>query len=481
MSTLSVIALFALFIHLSVGIYALSIEISNKMNRLFFLECLSLAVWSLTAAVIYSSISRSEVILWYKISSFGFGLYYALVLHLNLLFTKTNLSKIKIAAIYTPTVIVILSTWFSYTLFEDFILISGKWKFIPAFYNAGFYVYAVYYILYIVTTIILLISWQKRSRSKKEKLQSRIISLSYFFTVVLCTTTDFILPGLPWYKLPALAPILLLINTGAIFYVLQKYRFLKPVENIFSNDQFYLNKDILILIDSSQSVITANRSFCDYFSFTKDEVTGSLLDEIFIIGEMLSESLVQMTLGRTESCSGITQYNNGMNTVYFHADCSRVIDRFSDFVGNLISISEINSDISADESTESTIPKKKKIQTVHKPVSYSSEEKINRVVKFINENYTFDISREGIASAVGMNPDNLSRIFNKVTGKRIDAYINELRINSARQKLAETEKQIINISMEIGFENLRTFNRIFRDLEGMTPKEYREKKKSMMP
>lgn len=108
-------------------------------------------------------------------------------------------------------------------------------------------------------------------------------------------------------------------------------------------------------------------------------------------------------------------------------------------------------------------------------VSFTSEKKIIEVKKFINENYTADISREGMASAVDMNPDNLSRVFNRITGKRIDAYINELRINRAKQELIETDKSIITIAMDSGFQNLRTFNRLFKDSEDITPKEFREK------
>lgn len=108
-------------------------------------------------------------------------------------------------------------------------------------------------------------------------------------------------------------------------------------------------------------------------------------------------------------------------------------------------------------------------------VSESTEIKIRNVLDFINKNYSADISREGLAAAVELNPDHLSRMFNKVTGKRIDSYINELRIKKAKSELIETDKTVLRIAMETGFDNLRTFNRIFKDTEGMTPTGYREK------
>ncbi len=115
------------------------------------------------------------------------------------------------------------------------------------------------------------------------------------------------------------------------------------------------------------------------------------------------------------------------------------------------------------------VPKKKNDLMI----SRTSVEKIEKVINLINKNYNNDISREYLATAVEMNPDHLSRIFNKVTGKRIDSYINEVRIAKARIDLINTRNPIIKIAMDAGFENLRTFNRLFKEVEGMTPKEFR--------
>ncbi len=118
-------------------------------------------------------------------------------------------------------------------------------------------------------------------------------------------------------------------------------------------------------------------------------------------------------------------------------------------------------------------------QTAGKPaasVSASAEEKVAHVEEFIRENYTSDLSREGLAAAVGLSSDHLSRAFNKVTGKRIDEYINELRVEEARRRLRETEETIISIAFDVGFENVRTFNKVFGKIAGMTPSEWRKNK-----
>mgnify|MGYP001175553632 CR=1 FL=1 len=109
-------------------------------------------------------------------------------------------------------------------------------------------------------------------------------------------------------------------------------------------------------------------------------------------------------------------------------------------------------------------------------VGASAEEKVARVVEFIAENFTADISREGLAAAVDLSPDHLSRAFNKVTGRRIDEHINELRIEEAKRRLRETDETVISIAMGVGFESVRTFNKVFAKIAGMPPTRWREGK-----
>jgi len=107
------------------------------------------------------------------------------------------------------------------------------------------------------------------------------------------------------------------------------------------------------------------------------------------------------------------------------------------------------------------------------PVSEESEEKVLRVVEFIRQNFTSDLSREGMAAAVDLSADYLSRVFNKVTGKRIDEYISELRVEEAKKRLKETDRTVTAIAFDVGFDNIRTFNKAFAASAGMTPTEWR--------
>ncbi len=106
-------------------------------------------------------------------------------------------------------------------------------------------------------------------------------------------------------------------------------------------------------------------------------------------------------------------------------------------------------------------------------ITSRTEEKIKKVKEYIEENYTSDLSREGLAASVEVHPDNLGKLFKTCTNQKLGDYIYELRIRDAAKKLVETDDNIIDIAFSVGFESLRTFNRIFPKFMGTTPEKYR--------
>lgn len=108
------------------------------------------------------------------------------------------------------------------------------------------------------------------------------------------------------------------------------------------------------------------------------------------------------------------------------------------------------------------------------PITDTTKEKLQQVIDFINKNYVSDISREGLAAAIDMNPDYMSRVFKSFTGKKINDYINDKRIEEALKIIRDSDKSITEIAFSVGFESLTTFNRIFKRVVGTTPSKLRE-------
>jgi serine/threonine protein kinase/AraC-like DNA-binding protein/tetratricopeptide (TPR) repeat protein len=108
------------------------------------------------------------------------------------------------------------------------------------------------------------------------------------------------------------------------------------------------------------------------------------------------------------------------------------------------------------------------------PQSPMITEKIQKAMDYIHENYAYEISREGLASHIGLHHDNLGRYFKLYHGKKMNDYINELRIKEAARKLQESDEKIIDIAFSVGFGSLRTFNKAFREIMKISPAYYRK-------
>ena len=67
----------------------------------------------------------------------------------------------------------------------------------------------------------------------------------------------------------------------------------------------------------------------------------------------------------------------------------------------------------------------------------------------------------------------LGQKFKKDTGRTFHDYLNEYRIEQAKELLSKTNMKIFEVSESIGITNSQYFSRIFKEMTGRTPNEYR--------
>ncbi|MDY0042085.1 MAG: PocR ligand-binding domain-containing protein [Desulforhabdus sp.] len=95
--------------------------------------------------------------------------------------------------------------------------------------------------------------------------------------------------------------------------------------------------------------------------------------------------------------------------------------------------------------------------------------------EYIWKNYNQEISLRGLADAVGMNPYYLSHLFRKEMGTSFQQYLTSVRISIAKSLLQQTDKSMIDICLEVGYQDPSYFAKIFKRNEGVQPTEYRKK------
>lgn len=101
-----------------------------------------------------------------------------------------------------------------------------------------------------------------------------------------------------------------------------------------------------------------------------------------------------------------------------------------------------------------------------------------KTIQYISDHYNEDILVSDISSALHINSTYLSKLFKAQVGIGIINYLNNHRINMAKNLLAETDLMIYDIAERVGYNDSRYFSKVFSKQVGMTPKQYRNKKAS---
>lgn len=97
---------------------------------------------------------------------------------------------------------------------------------------------------------------------------------------------------------------------------------------------------------------------------------------------------------------------------------------------------------------------------------------VRRCIKYIVENYSKPITLDGLADLFERNPSYISYIFRQETGLKLFDYIAKVRVERAKELLRNSSLTINEIALQIGFEEYRSFVRVFKRETGLTPNEF---------
>ena len=112
------------------------------------------------------------------------------------------------------------------------------------------------------------------------------------------------------------------------------------------------------------------------------------------------------------------------------------------------------------------------------PIKTDSEPRRgSQFAAYLEAHFREPLQLSDLAEAFGVTRQHISTMLHKELGVPFSAYLLRLRLNEALRLLLTTDKNITTISEESGFPNLRAFNVAFRNQQGCSPKEYRQKKR----
>lgn len=100
---------------------------------------------------------------------------------------------------------------------------------------------------------------------------------------------------------------------------------------------------------------------------------------------------------------------------------------------------------------------------------------IDKVKKYIEDNYSKDISLKEIAYEMYYSPNHLGLLIKEFLGKGFNEFLVEYRMQKASELLKNPSLRIYEVAQKVSYKNLTAFNNKFKEFYGAAPKEYRER------
>lgn len=109
-----------------------------------------------------------------------------------------------------------------------------------------------------------------------------------------------------------------------------------------------------------------------------------------------------------------------------------------------------------------------------KPES-KTEELMARVLREMHRGYSGELTIRGLAESVYVSEGYLRALFKERFGVSPKRYLTSVRVSAAKQLLVQTDMTVERVSREVGMPDALYFSRVFRDVTGVSPTEYRRR------
>jgi YesN/AraC family two-component response regulator len=101
---------------------------------------------------------------------------------------------------------------------------------------------------------------------------------------------------------------------------------------------------------------------------------------------------------------------------------------------------------------------------------------IYKSIEYIRRNYMKKVTLDDVAENVSLSPSYFSRIFKQETKTSFNSYLNNVRIEMSKKLLLDEDIPLVDIAVLAGFENQSYYSRVFKQITGLSPRQFREKR-----
>ncbi len=209
---------------------------------------------------------------------------------------------------------------------------------------------------------------------------------------------------------------------------------IRKLANILGTDH---EKDMLVLLGSIFQIENLNQMDISYLERVSRLVNEQVLDEVFLVYGESSVEVLKL----------YRKVGNMSNFQCFH-DYYRKLEHL------LVSVNDYVTQVRS---------------------AYTEQSDMKEAVAFIEEFYPRALNMAMVSNHVSLSYSYFSEAFKAYTGENFVLYLKKVRIRKAKELIVNSPVKLSTIGESVGFENSKQFSRVFKELEGVTPHEYRLK------
>ncbi len=198
-------------------------------------------------------------------------------------------------------------------------------------------------------------------------------------------------------------------------------------------------------------------------------------------------SATEIQLKRLVVDSQAEQIREGMQTYFEQIRSSRIVssDRIKEFCMDVIKLLQARKKDWKDQRVLDYFAEQETLegaesciymwldQILPQAADQNANWQVRRACDYIKEYYRKDLNLTEIARYLQLSESYTSRIFNREMGMNIPAYVNQVRLERAKELLRHSNQKIYEIALDVGYLSTTAFHVAFKKQTGLTPAEYR--------
>ncbi len=239
---ISYVLCFISFVYVAMSLYGLNLDEKKQINRVFFLMCMALGIWSMSyaLALVAKPSELDKALQFNQIAVLGYGFFYSYALHMIKLIAenKNKLSNKYVFLLYTPSVYFLFSCLllgdYSKSNFNMVCTIYGWTSLVPV--TIPNFLFDAYVLVFSCLFVKYCFKWRN---NVKDKEQLHLLKITIYATIVafvFSMITDVISLRILHYPVLHFTVFWLFFPVIALFYGLLKTRIISPIEKINFNE-----------------------------------------------------------------------------------------------------------------------------------------------------------------------------------------------------------------------------------------------------